>query len=153
MTAQCNLIGQGVLGIPQLRESGIPAKIISTLLRYHSECHSADFLVLKDSLCKRIEDLKGKTIAVVSGKSQNMVSVRWAVAERHKMTATPLDGLFVGKCVYCGTRYFPRLCLMARAYCCRRGAARRRCVQSTIKYPCGERAWLRFDHLHREQPD
>jgi hypothetical protein len=50
MTAQCNLIGQGGLGIPQLPESGIPAKIISTLLRYHSECHSADFWVLKDSL-------------------------------------------------------------------------------------------------------
>ncbi len=48
MTAQFNMLPNGVLAIPQMRESGIPVKIMSTLLRYHPDGHSADLWVTKD---------------------------------------------------------------------------------------------------------
>src|SRR6476660_9829266 len=66
MTAQFNLIPNGVLAIPQMRESGISVKVVSTLLRYNPDGHSADIWVTKDSPYKTIRDLKGKTIAVGS---------------------------------------------------------------------------------------
>ncbi len=94
MTAQFNMIPNGVLAIPQMRESGIPVKIVSTLLRYHPDGHSADFWVMKDSPYKTIQDLKGKTIAVVSGEAQNVISVRWVISERFKMNADIVGGDF-----------------------------------------------------------
>jgi len=94
MTQQFNLLPQGVLAIPQMRESGIPVRIMSTLLRYHPEGHSADFWVMKDSPYKSIQDLKGKTIAVTSNEAQNVISVRWAISERFGMNADTLGGDF-----------------------------------------------------------
>src|SRR5262245_45702503 len=94
MTMQFNLLPQGVLAIPQMRESGIPVRIMSTLLRYHPEGHSADFWVMKDSPYKSIQDLKGKTIAVTSNEAQNVISVRWAIAEKFGMNADTLGGDF-----------------------------------------------------------
>lgn len=94
MTAQFNMLPNGVLAVPQMRESGIPVKILSTLLRYHPQGHSADLWVTKDSPYKTVQDLKGKTIAVVSGEAQNVVSVRWVISERFKMNADIVGGDF-----------------------------------------------------------
>jgi ABC-type nitrate/sulfonate/bicarbonate transport system substrate-binding protein len=94
MTAQFNMVPNGVLAIPQMRESGIPVKIVSTLLRYHPQGHSADLWVTKDSPYKTIADLKGKTIAVVSTEAQNVLSVRWVISERFKMNADVVGGDF-----------------------------------------------------------
>jgi NitT/TauT family transport system substrate-binding protein len=94
MTAQFNLIPNGVLAIPQMRESGIPVKVVSTLLRYNPDGHSADIWVTKDSPYKTIRDLKGKTIAVVSGEAQNVISDRWVIGERFGMNSDIVGGDF-----------------------------------------------------------
>lgn len=94
MTAQFNMIPNGVLAIPQMRESGIPVRILSTLLRYHPGGHSADLWVTKDSPIKSMQDLKGKTIAVTSAEAQNVISIRWAIAEQFKMNSATVGGDF-----------------------------------------------------------
>jgi ABC-type nitrate/sulfonate/bicarbonate transport system substrate-binding protein len=94
MTAQFNLIPNGVLAVPQMRESGIPVKILSTLLRYKPAGHSADLWVTKDSPLKTIQDLKGKTIAVTSGEAQNVISIRWVIGERFGMNPDIVGGDF-----------------------------------------------------------
>jgi ABC-type nitrate/sulfonate/bicarbonate transport system substrate-binding protein len=94
MTAQFNLIPNGVLAIPQMRESGISVKVVSTLLRYNPDGHSADIWVTKDSPYKTIRDLKGKTIAVVSGEAQNVISDRWVIGERFGMNSDIVGGDF-----------------------------------------------------------
>jgi ABC-type nitrate/sulfonate/bicarbonate transport system substrate-binding protein len=94
MTAQFNMLPNGILAVPQMRENGIPIKIMSTLLRYHPGGHSADLWVTKDSPYKTIQDLKGKTIAVVSGEAQNVISVRWVIGERFGMNSDIVGGDF-----------------------------------------------------------
>ena len=85
---------QGVLAIPQMRESGIPVRIVSTLLRYHPDGHSADLWVKKDSPYKTIKDLKGKTIAVTTTEAQNVISIRWVISEQFGMNADTVGGDF-----------------------------------------------------------
>lgn len=94
MTQQFNLLPNGVLSLPQMRESGLPIKVLSTLLRYHPEGHSADVWVMPNSPFKTMQDLKGKTIGVVSGESQNVVSVRWVISEHFGMNADLVGGDF-----------------------------------------------------------
>ena len=94
MTQQFNLMPNGVLSLPQMRESGLPIKVLSTLLRYHPEGHSADVWVMPNSPYKTIQDLKGKTIAVVSGEAQNVISVRWVISEHFGMNADLVGGDF-----------------------------------------------------------
>jgi NitT/TauT family transport system substrate-binding protein len=94
MTAQFNLIPQGVLAIPQMRDGGISIRVLSTLLRYHPDGHSADLWVTKDSPYKTIADLKGKTIAVVSTEAQNVASVRWVISDRFGLNADAVGGDF-----------------------------------------------------------
>jgi ABC-type nitrate/sulfonate/bicarbonate transport system substrate-binding protein len=94
MTQQFNLLPNGILSMPQMRESGLPIQIVSTLLRYHPQGHSADLWVKADSPYKTMQDLKGKTIAVVSGEAQNVISVRWVIAERFGMNADLVGGDF-----------------------------------------------------------
>ena len=94
MTQQFNLLPNGILSMPQMRESGLPIKIVSTLLRYHPEGHSDDLWVKADSPIKTLQDLKGKTIAVTSGEAQNVISIRWVIAERYGMNADIVGGDF-----------------------------------------------------------
>jgi NitT/TauT family transport system substrate-binding protein len=94
MTQQFNLLPNGILSMPQMKESGLPIKIVSTLLRYHPQGHSADLWVKADSPYKTMQDLKGKTIAVVSGEAQNVISVRWVIADRFGMNADLVGGDF-----------------------------------------------------------
>lgn len=94
MTQQFNLMPNGVLSLPQMQESGLPIKVLSTLLRYHPEGHSADLWVMPNSPYKTPQDLKGKTIAAVSGESQNVISVRWVLADRFGMNADLVGGDF-----------------------------------------------------------
>jgi len=94
MTQQFNLLPNGILSMPQMRESGLPIKIVSTLLRYHPQGHSADLWVKADSPYKTMQDLKGKTIAVSSVEAQNVISIRWVIAERLGMNADAVGGDF-----------------------------------------------------------
>jgi ABC-type nitrate/sulfonate/bicarbonate transport system substrate-binding protein len=82
MTQQYNVIALGVLQVPQMAESGLNVKMISTLLRYHPDGHADDIWVLADSPIKTVADLKGKTIAVPSSEAQNVVSLRAIMSER-----------------------------------------------------------------------
>jgi len=93
-TQQFNMIVNGVLSVPQVKESGVPVRIMGTLLRYNTNGHSADIWVLKDSPYKTPADLKGKKIAVVAVESQNVVSIRAALSEKHGMNAASVGGDF-----------------------------------------------------------
>lgn len=93
-TQQFNLIVNGVLSVPQVKESGVPVRIMGTLLRYNTNGHSADIWVLKDSPYKTVADLKGKKIAVVAVEAQNIVSIRTALSEKHGMNAASVGGDF-----------------------------------------------------------
>jgi ABC-type nitrate/sulfonate/bicarbonate transport system substrate-binding protein len=94
LTAQFNMVPNGILAIPQMRESGIPVKILSTMIRYHPDGHSADLWVPKDSPYKTVQDLKGKTIAVVSVEAPVVTSVRWVIGEKLGMNADVVGGDF-----------------------------------------------------------
>lgn len=94
MTRQYNILPNGILGVAQLAEQGIPARIVGTQIRYNPKGRSADVWVKKDSPYKTIRDLKGKTIAVVAFEAQNVVSVRAVIAERYGMNAAVVGGDF-----------------------------------------------------------
>lgn len=59
MTRQYNILPNGILGVAQLAEQGIPARIVGTQIRYNPKGRSADIWVKKDSPYKTIRDLKG----------------------------------------------------------------------------------------------
>lgn len=94
MTRQYNILPNGILGVAQLAEQGIPARIVGTQIRYNPKGRSADIWVKKDSPYKTIRDLKGKTIGVVAFEAQNVVSVRAVIAERYGMNASVVGGDF-----------------------------------------------------------
>lgn len=92
MTQQYNLIGNGILSIVQMAESGIPVKVFATEFRYNPDGHADDFWVMKDSPIKSLEDLKGKTVAVGSVEAQNIVSLRFIMSQKYHMNASAVGG-------------------------------------------------------------
>jgi len=92
MTQQFNLIPDGALAIPRLRESGVMVEVVATMMRFNPEGNAIDLWVTADSPIQTVEDLKGKTVAVVSAELPAIVYLRWAMAERHGMNADTVGG-------------------------------------------------------------
>ncbi|SMF62485.1 ABC-type nitrate/sulfonate/bicarbonate transport system, substrate-binding protein [Xaviernesmea oryzae] len=96
MTKQYDIIPNGVLAIPQMKEAGIDPLVIGTMIRHipGPDNHTTDLWVKNDSPIKSPKDLKGKKIAVTSLEAQDVVSRRAVLSEKYGMNASAIGGDF-----------------------------------------------------------
>lgn len=96
MTKQYDIIPNGVLAIPQMKEAGIDPVVIGTEIRHIAglDNHTTDLWVKNDSPIKSVQDLKGKKIAVTSLEAQDVVSRRAVLSEKYGMNASAIGGDF-----------------------------------------------------------
>lgn len=94
MTGQYDILPNGVLAIAQQKEAGIDTVVLGTMIRRipGPQNHTTDLWVKNDSPIQKVEDLKGKRVAVTSVEAQDVIFRRSVMAEKYGMNAAGLGG-------------------------------------------------------------
>lgn len=94
MSQQYDLLPNGVLAIPTMVEQGLKARILSTVIRYRPNGVDPGIWVRSSGPIKTIQDLKGKSVAVQSVSTADVILRRVLLKELYGYNVATIGGDF-----------------------------------------------------------